>query len=115
MESDFTLFALPFKTNVNNAPENLQMELINLKSDVNLKQKFQDVHLVNFYSYLPIDKYSQVRNFAIRLLALFGSTYKNCICEQIFSQVKNNKSSKRNRLKDKHLQSVMKISHNRYF
>ena len=75
MELDFTLFALTFKTNVNNAPENLQMELINLQYNINLKQKFQDVHLVNFYSYFPIDKYPQVRIFAIRLIALFGSTY----------------------------------------
>ena len=97
---------------MNNTPKNLQMGLINLQCDINLKQKFQDVHLVNFYSYLPINKYPQVRIFAIRLIALFGSTY---ICEQMFSEMKNNKSSKRNRLKDKHLQSVMKISHNRYF
>ena len=46
MESDFTLFALSFKTNVNNAPENLQMKLISLQCDINLKQEFQDVHLV---------------------------------------------------------------------
>ena len=41
--------ALPFKMNANNSPENLQMELINLQCDINLKQKFQYVHLVNFY------------------------------------------------------------------
>ena len=33
MESDFILFALPFKTNVKNASE---MELINLQCDINL-------------------------------------------------------------------------------
>ena len=38
--------------NVNNAPENLLMEIINLQCDINLNQKFQDVHLVNLYSYL---------------------------------------------------------------
>jgi len=84
MESGFILFALPFKTNVNNAPENVQMELINLQCDINLKQNFQDVHLVNFCSYLPIDKSPQIRFAAIRLIALFGSTD---ICEQIFEQM----------------------------
>ena len=81
MESDFILFALPFKTNVNNASENLIMELINLQFDINLNQKFQYVLLLNFYSYLPINKFPQLRFFAIRLIALFGCTY---ICEQIF-------------------------------
>ena len=55
---------------------------------------------------MPINKYPQLRFFAIRLIALFGSTY---ICEQIFSQMKNNKSNKRNRLTDKHLQPIMNI------
>jgi len=73
MESDFILFALPFKTNVNNASENLLMEKINLQCDINLHQKFQDIHLVIFYSYLQINKYPQLRFFAIRLIALFGS------------------------------------------
>ena len=61
MESDFVLFARPFKMNGNNAPENFQMELINLQCDRNLNPKFQDVHLVNFYSYLRINKCPQLR------------------------------------------------------
>ena len=40
------------------------------------------------------------------LIALFGSTY---VCDQSFLQIKNYKSNKRNRLTDKHLQSVIKI------
>jgi len=36
MESDFILFTLPFKTNVNNASENLLIDLINLQCDINL-------------------------------------------------------------------------------
>ena len=47
MESDFTLFALAFKTNLNKASENLQIQLINLQCDINLKQKSQDVHVGN--------------------------------------------------------------------
>jgi hypothetical protein len=33
METEFLLFALPLKADVENAPENLQMELINLQCD----------------------------------------------------------------------------------
>jgi hypothetical protein len=53
MEPDFLLFVLPLKADVENAPENLQMELINLQCDTNLTQKFSETDLQDFYSYLP--------------------------------------------------------------
>lgn len=87
LEAAFTLFSLPLKTNVQNAPENLQMELIKLQCDINLIQKFEDTDVIKFYSYLPKDKYPQLRFFEIRIIAMFGSTF---ICEQFFSQLKIN-------------------------
>jgi hypothetical protein len=42
MEPEFLLFVLPLKADVENAPENLQMELINLQCDTNLTQKFSE-------------------------------------------------------------------------
>jgi hypothetical protein len=53
MEPDVLLFVLPLKADVENAPENLQMELINLQCDTNLTQKFSETDLQDFYSYLP--------------------------------------------------------------
>jgi hypothetical protein len=38
MDSEFMLFAFPLKADIEKAPENLQMELINLQCDTNLKQ-----------------------------------------------------------------------------
>jgi hypothetical protein len=38
MEQEFMLFAFPLKVDIEKAPENFQMELINLKCDTNLKQ-----------------------------------------------------------------------------
>jgi hypothetical protein len=52
MELEFMLFAFPFKANTKKAPENLQMELINLQCDTNLNQKFSETKLQDFYSYL---------------------------------------------------------------
>jgi hypothetical protein len=40
MEPEFMLFAFPLKADIAKAPENLQMELINLQCDTNLNQKF---------------------------------------------------------------------------
>jgi hypothetical protein len=53
MEPEFMLFAFPFKADIEKAPENLQMELINLQCDTNLNKKFSETKLQDFYSYLP--------------------------------------------------------------
>jgi hypothetical protein len=53
MEPEFILVAFPLKADVEKAPENLQMELINQKYDTNLNQKFSETKLQDFYSYLP--------------------------------------------------------------
>jgi hypothetical protein len=53
MEPEFLLFAFSFKADFEKAPENLQMELINLPCDTNLNQKFSETKLQDFYYYLP--------------------------------------------------------------
>jgi hypothetical protein len=39
------------------APENLQIELINLQRDTNLNQKFSETNLLDFHSCLPKEKF----------------------------------------------------------
>jgi hypothetical protein len=56
MEPEF-VFVLPLKADVENAPENLQMKLINLQYDTNLTQKFYETDLRDFYSCLPKEKF----------------------------------------------------------
>jgi hypothetical protein len=53
MQPEFMLFAFPLKTDIEKAPENLQMELINLQCDTNLNQKSSETKLQDFYFYLP--------------------------------------------------------------
>jgi 17beta-estradiol 17-dehydrogenase/3beta-hydroxysteroid 3-dehydrogenase/mitotic-spindle organizing protein 1 len=79
MEPEFMLFAFPLKTDIEKAPENLQMELINLQCDTNLNQKFSETKLQDFYSYLPREKFPPLRSIGLRMIAMFGSTY---VCEQ---------------------------------
>jgi hypothetical protein len=50
---EFMLFTFSLKADIEKAPENLQMELINLQCDTTLNQKFSETKLQDFYSYLP--------------------------------------------------------------
>jgi 17beta-estradiol 17-dehydrogenase/3beta-hydroxysteroid 3-dehydrogenase/mitotic-spindle organizing protein 1 len=101
MEPEF-FFVLTLKEDVENAPENLQVELINLQCGTNLIQKFSETDFQDFYSYLPKEKFPLLRSFGLRMIAMFGSTYT---CEQFFSLMNNNKTKSRSRLTDGHLKS----------
>jgi 17beta-estradiol 17-dehydrogenase/3beta-hydroxysteroid 3-dehydrogenase/mitotic-spindle organizing protein 1 len=81
MEPEFMLFAIPLKADTEKAPENLQMELINLQCDTNLNQKLSETKLQDFYSYLPKEIFPLLRSFGLRMIAMLGSTY---VCEQFF-------------------------------
>jgi 17beta-estradiol 17-dehydrogenase/3beta-hydroxysteroid 3-dehydrogenase/mitotic-spindle organizing protein 1 len=109
MESEFMLLAFPFKADIEKAPENLQMELINLQCDTNLNQKFSETKLQDFYFYLPKYIFPLLRYFGLRMIAIFGSTY---VCEQFFPLVNNNKTKSRSRLTNGHMKSVMTMVSN---
>jgi hypothetical protein len=53
MKSEFLLFDLPLKADIENARDNQQIGLINFKCYGNLKKKFSQTSLQDFYSYLP--------------------------------------------------------------
>jgi 17beta-estradiol 17-dehydrogenase/3beta-hydroxysteroid 3-dehydrogenase/mitotic-spindle organizing protein 1 len=94
------------KADIEKAPENLQMELINLQCNTNLNQKFFETKLQHFYSYLPKEKFPLLKSFGLRMTAMFGSTY---VCEQFFSLVNNNKTKSRSLLTDRYMKSVMTV------
>ena len=53
-EDKFDLFAMPFSVDVNSAPHELQLEIIELQSSDMLKAKFDSVPIANFYKeYVP--------------------------------------------------------------
>ncbi|KAG0433364.1 General transcription factor II-I repeat domain-containing protein 2A [Dictyocoela muelleri] len=107
-ETKFTIFAHPLGADVYNAPQNLQLELIDLQADFELKSKFNNVSLLDFYKlYLQEEKYPNLRSFARKIISLFGSTY---ICEQFFSKMKYNKSKTRSRITDDNLEKSMRVS-----
>ena len=104
----FDLFALPFSVDVNSAPHELQMEIIELQSSDMLKAKFDSVPIANFYKeYVPKSTYPNLHDNAKRVMCMFGSTY---CCEQIFSKMNYTKNKLRNRLSDRHVNDVLQIS-----
>ena len=58
------------------------MELIDIQERTDLKAKYVDMNLRDFYrKYLDQDKFPNLRKFMAFKMALFGSTY---LCEQFF-------------------------------
>ena len=100
------ILSSPFTTEVDSAPENLQLELLDLLASNDLKEKFKSVSLPDFYKLLSDDLFPKLKNFAAKFLTLFGSTY---ICEQAFS-LKINKSKNRSLLTDINLHDIIRIS-----
>jgi hypothetical protein len=103
-----TMFSSPFSVNLDLLPTNLQLEFAELQCDSTLKDKFLNISILEFYSkYLSKEKYPGIHKHAIFITSMFGSTYK---CEQLFSQMKNVKSSIRSRITDEHLESSLRIA-----
>ncbi|UYV66763.1 hypothetical protein LAZ67_4002788 [Cordylochernes scorpioides] len=75
------------------------MEVIDIQCYSDLKAKFIEVGVSEFYKYLPA-RFENTRKLAYEIMSMFGSTYR---CEQLFSLMKGNKSPIRSRITDVHL------------
>ena len=83
---DFSYFAAVFDVEICDSPENLQMELSELQSSNELKSRFREVPLLEFYQhYLIHQRFPSLVEHAKEVAVLFGSTY---VCEQLFSKMK---------------------------
>ena len=81
----FEIFSSPFHTDVTKAPADIQMELIDLQANTDLKAKYKAMNLGDFYrTHIDQDKFPLLRKFVASKMALFGSTY---VCEQFFSKL----------------------------
>ena len=82
----FSNFTTIFDVEICDAPENLQMELIELQSSSELKSRFREVPLLEFYQYyLTPQRFASLVKHAKEVAVLFGSTY---VCEQFLSNMK---------------------------
>lgn len=104
----FLMCADPFSVDVETAPNDLQMELIDLQCNTPLKNKFKEAQgdLAQFFKQLPPTFPELCKRFK-KIMCLFGSTY---MCEKLFSTLNANKSKYRSRLTDAHLAAILKVS-----
>ncbi|XP_005817565.2 general transcription factor II-I repeat domain-containing protein 2-like [Xiphophorus maculatus] len=107
IEDEMHMISSPFTCSVDNAPSDVQLELIDLQSDAVLAELFKSGSLLDFYSSLKEENFPNMKRHAQKMLVLFGSTY---ICEQTFSMMKFMKSCYRSSLTDDHLSAVLRIS-----
>ena len=62
------------------------MELINLQNDTELRNKFQNASLIEFYRrYFPTNKFPLLATHSRQIMSLFDSMYAG---EQLFSRMK---------------------------
>ena len=109
-KTQMNLFQRPFSVDVEYIDDaDTQLELLDLRLNQVLHDVFQQNSLFlfkEFHSRLE-DKYPVFLRNAKIWICQFASTYS---CEQAFSIMKINKSQLRTRLRDEHLDSVMRIA-----
>lgn len=88
-------------------PADVQFELIDLQESSEARAAYRDKNLIEFYKGLSTSTFPALRQHAVRMASLFGSTY---ICEKTFSTMAINKSKLRSRLTDDHLHAVLRIA-----
>ncbi|XP_070256829.1 general transcription factor II-I repeat domain-containing protein 2-like [Myotis yumanensis] len=106
-EQDIQLFRNPFSIDIENVDTICQMELAKLQNCDSLNDAFKSSSLPNFYASLPSETYPNLRNHALKMATIFGSTY---VCEQTFSRMKHLKSPTRSRLTDAHLHHLLRLA-----
>ncbi|KAG0727511.1 General transcription factor II-I repeat domain-containing protein 2 [Chionoecetes opilio] len=105
----FKLFTSPFDFPVDEAPAPLQMELVELQCNDEMKAKYRTASPLSFFRdlVLPSNKFPNYIEHVKRIVAMFGSTY---CCEQLFSKIKYTKSRIRSQLSDRHLNDILLLS-----
>lgn len=111
IEQDLDIFSMPFNVDCESVKPELQLELIELQCNTELKQLFLNVSKIEFYKALSKSSFPNLKSHAQKIIAMFASSY---ICEQVFSTMKLRKNSVRNRLTDHHLASLLRISSSQF-
>ncbi|KAK3559088.1 hypothetical protein QTP86_003361 [Hemibagrus guttatus] len=68
IEKEITLFSSPFSVDPDDAPDHLQLDLIEMHCDVECRSH-QQLHLVNFYHQLEKGRFQEIQTFAKKMLS----------------------------------------------
>uniref|UniRef100_A0A5S6QHL4 Dimer_Tnp_hAT domain-containing protein n=1 Tax=Trichuris muris TaxID=70415 RepID=A0A5S6QHL4_TRIMR len=107
-EMELNIFATPFNVEPADVPDNLQHEIIQLQSDNDLKARYNNLPVLEFYKrYITNDEFPTLRRHALKYASAFGTTYS---CEQFFSKLTIAKSRLRCRLTDENLEQQLRVA-----
>lgn len=107
-EKAFEMFSSPFGVDASTVSETLQMELIDLQCNVELKNTYPTIPKIEFYTkYITATKFPNIRCFAQKIISAFGSTY---VCEAFFSKMKYNKNKNRASITDVNLENQLRCA-----
>ena len=89
-EKSFRIFACPFDFVLKDAPEYLQLELIDLQVNTERKSLFYTMDKLQFYrDHVPKSVFPNLKQLALQIAAAMGTTYA---CKSFFSRLKIVKS-----------------------
>ncbi|KII62992.1 hypothetical protein RF11_05772 [Thelohanellus kitauei] len=106
MKNSFGIFRNPFSTNALTAPEEFQMEVVDIQYDSILKDNYSSVDAGIFYTFTG-QKCITLTAFSTRILEMLRTIY---VCEQLFSVMDINTSKYRSKLTQTHLNAAFKVS-----
>ncbi|XP_051815716.1 general transcription factor II-I repeat domain-containing protein 2B-like [Acanthochromis polyacanthus] len=102
------MFETPFNVQPSDVPDNLQMEIIELQNNNELKAKYNNLSLLDFYKlYVRAEDFPILRRHSLKFASLFGTTYR---CEQFFSKLTLVKTRLRSRLTDSNLENQLRVA-----
>ena len=87
-----------------------ELEMIDLCEEDQLKPALRE-GTIEFWKSVPMKKYPNVKRAALKILAMFGSTY---VCESMFSTLKLVKSEHRSVLTDTHVKELLRLATTEY-
>ena len=87
-----------------------ELEMIDLCDEDQLKPASRK-GTIEFWKSVPMKKYPNVKRAALKILAMFGSTY---ICEAVFSTLKLVKSKHRSVLTNTHVKELLRLATTEY-
>ena len=108
IQKELDVFATPFNVQPSDVPDNLQMEIIDLQNNNELKAKYHNLSLLDFYKlYVRAEDFPILRRHALKFASLLGTTYR---CEQFFSKLTLAKTRFRSRLTDSNLENQLRVA-----
>ncbi|KAK3918372.1 General transcription factor II-I repeat domain-containing protein 2A [Frankliniella fusca] len=107
LDSLLQIFVAPFAVKPTEVAADLQMEIIDLQCDRQLRERFRlSKDLPSFYKLLPRLRFPKLHLIAARVMCMFGSTF---VCEQFYSLMNITKSKYRSAISNENLQASLRL------